>query len=250
MAEKRKSVFERPSRRRRNRSSTPVPDLLSPYLPGPELFISSPLSAVHTRPVHPSAIVDSSLRGAFVSSIGHVPYSGSNPTLSFDSNSMFPNFSVFRTESGVVQDLSSRSTAQSAFPPQIDWYGPSGSSFSYIDSTQSNPMTSTSSNPQYGIQKFFEEFRLPDYTLDSFSGRLLDVVANTAFSNDNVQVELRHAITRLLIFVYLYILNFDHFYIKSLYIGPSSFVYGLCMFLDCLTYWNQGCVILLTARLI
>ena len=95
MAEKRKSVFKRPSRHRRNRSSTPVPDLLSPYLPGPELFISSPLSAVQTRPVHSSAIVDSSPRGASFSSIGHVPYSGSNPTLSFDSNPMFPNFSVF-----------------------------------------------------------------------------------------------------------------------------------------------------------
>ena len=220
MAEKRKSVFKRPSRRRRNRSSTPVPDLLSPYLPGPELFISSPLSAVQTRPVHSSAIVDSSPRGASFSSIGHVPYSGSNPTLSFDSNPIFPNFSVFRTESGVVQDLSSRSTAQSALPPQIDWYGPSGSSFSYIDSTQSNPMTSTSSNPQYGVQKFFEEFRLPDYTLDSFSGRLLDVVANTAFSSGNVQVELRHAITRLLIFVYLYIINFDHFTLDHSILDP------------------------------
>ena len=199
MAEKRKSVFKRPSRRRRNRSSTPVPDLLSPYLPGPELFISSPIPAIRARPAYSSAIVDSSPRGAFLSPIGHVPYSGSNPTLSFDSNPISPNFSVFRTESGVVQDFSSRSTAQVALPPQIDWYGPSGSSSSYIDCTQSNPMASTSSNPQYGVQRFFEEFRLPDYTLDSFSGRLLDVVANTAFSSGNVQVELRHVITRLLI---------------------------------------------------
>ena len=220
MAEKRKSVFKRSSRCRRNRSSTPVPDLLSPYLPGPELFISSPLSAAQTRPVHSSAIVDSSPRGASFSSIGHVPYSGSNPTLSFDSNPIFPNFSVFRTESGVVQDLSSRLTAQSALPPQIDWYGPSGSSFSYIDSTQSNLMTSTSSNPQHGVQKFFEEFKLPDYTLDSFSGRLLDVVANTAFSSGNVQVELHHAITRLLIFVYLYIINLDHFTLDHSMLDP------------------------------
>ena len=220
MAEKRKSVFKRPSRRRRNRSSTPVPDLLSPYLPGPELFISSPISAIRTRPAYSSAIVDSSPRGASFSSIGHVPYSGSNPTLSFDSNPIPPNFSVFRTESGVVQDFSSRSTAQFALPPQIDWYGPSGSSSSYIDSTQSNPMTSTSSNPQYGVQRFFEEFRLPDYTLDSFSGRLLDVVANTAFSSGNVQIELRHAITRLLIFVYLYIINFDHFTLDHSILDP------------------------------
>ena len=56
----------------------------------------------------------SSLRGASFSLIGHVPYSSSNPSLSFDSNPIPPNFSVFSTESGVVQDLSSRSTAQSA----------------------------------------------------------------------------------------------------------------------------------------
>ena len=71
------------------------------------------------------------------------------------------------------QDLSVRSATQSVLPPQIDWYGPSGSSTSYIVSTQSNPMTSTSSNSLYGVQRFFQEFRLPDFTLDSFSGRLL-----------------------------------------------------------------------------
>ena len=182
-----------------------------------------PLSAVQTRPVHSSAIVDSSPRDASFSSIGHIHHSGSNPTLSFDSNPIFPNFSVFRTESGVVQDLSSRSTAQSTLPPQTDWYGPSGSSFSYIDSTQSNPTTSISSNSQYGVQRFFEEFRLPDYTLDSFSGRLLDVVANTAFSSGNAQVELSSCHYQVTNFVYLYIINFDHFYIRSLYIGSSNF---------------------------
>ena len=206
MAEKRKSVFKHPSRCRRNGSSTPAPDLLSPYLPGPELFISSPISAIQTRPVYSSAMVDSSPRGASFSSIGHAPYSGSNPTLSFDSNPIPPNFSLFPTESGVVQDLSGRLRAQSALPLQIDWYGPSGSSTSYIVSTQSNPMTSTSSNSQSGVQRFFEEFRLPDYTLDSFSGRLLDVISSTTFSSGNVQVELHHAITRLIVFFCIYIL--------------------------------------------
>ena len=229
MAEKRKSVLKHPSRCRRNRSSTPAPNLLSPYLPGPELFISSPISAIQTRPVYSSAIVDSSPRGASFSSIGHVPYSDSNPTLSFDLNPILPNFSLFPIESGVVQDLSSRSTAQSALPLQIDWYGPSGSSTSYIDSTQSNPMTSTSSNLQSDVQRFFEEFRLPDYTLDSFSGRLLDVISNTTFSSGNVQAELHHAITRLLVcfFLYLYIINFDHFTLDYFILGPltSSMIY-------------------------
>ena len=204
MAEKRKSVFKHSSRHRRNRSSTSSLDLLSPYLPGPELFISPSISAIQTRPVHSSAIVDSSPRGASFFSIRCVPYSGSNPSLSFDSNPIPPSFSLFPTESGIVQDLSSRSTAQSALPLQIDWYGPSGSSSSYIVSTQSNPMTFTSSNFQSDVQRFFEEFRLPDYTLDSFSRRLLDVVANTAFSSGNVQVELRHAITRLLVFLFFF----------------------------------------------
>ena len=225
MAEKRKSALKHPSRHRRNRSSTPAPNLLSPYLPGPELFISSSTSAIQTRPVYSSAIVDSSLRGVSFSSIGHVPYSGSNPSLSFDSNPIPPNFSVFFTESGAVQDLSSRLTAQSVLPPQIDWYGPSGSSSSHIVSTQSNFMTFTSSNSQSDVQRFFEEFRLPDYTLDSFSGRLLDVVANTAFSSGNVQVELCHAITRLLVFFFVFFLNFyiiifDHFTLDHFILSP------------------------------
>ena len=229
MAEKRKSVFKHPSRCRRNRSFTPAPNLSSPYLPGPELFISSSILAIQTRPVYSSAIVDSSPRGVSFSSIGHVPYSGSNPTLSFNSNPILPNFSLFPTESGVVQDLSSRSTAQSALPLQIDWYGPSGSSSSHIVSTQSNPMTSTSSNFQSGVQRFFEEFSLPNYTLDSFSGKLLDIVANTAFSSGDIQAELRHAITRLIVFffLYLYIINFDHSTLDYFILGPltSSMIY-------------------------
>ena len=75
---------------------------------------------------------------------------------------------------------------------------------SYMVSTQSNVMTSTSNNSLSGVQRFFQEFRLPDYTLDSFSGRLLDVVSSTTFSSGDVQVELHHAITRLMVFVFLY----------------------------------------------
>ena len=52
-------------------------------------------------------------------------------------------------------------------------------------------------------------------------GRLLDVVANTAFSSGNVQVELHHAITRLLVsFLYLYIINFDHFTLDHFILDP------------------------------
>ena len=200
MAEKRKSAFKHTSRHRRDRSSTPALDLLSPYLPGPELFISPPISAIQTRPAYSSARFDSSLNSASSFSIGYAPYSSTNSTLSFDLNPIPLNSSLFHTESHVVQDLSVRLTAQSVLPLQIDWYGPPRPSTSYMVSTQSDPMTPTSSNSQSGVQRFFQEFRLPDYTLDSFSGRLLDVVSSMTFSSSVVQVELCHGITRLMVF--------------------------------------------------
>ena len=199
MAEKRKSAFKHPSRCRRNRSSTPALDLLSPYLPGPELFISPPMSSIQMRPVYSSARFDSSLSSTSSFLIGYAPSSNTNPMLSFGSNPIPSNSSSFYTESHVVQDLSVRSMAKSVLPLQKDWYGPSRPSALYMVSTQSNYMTSISSNPQSGVQRFFQEFRLPDYTLDSFSGRLLDVVSSTTFSSGDVQVELCHAITRLMV---------------------------------------------------
>ena len=196
MAEKRKSVFKCPYRHRRNRTTTP--DLLSPYLLGPELFISSPMSTIQTRLVYSTFRSDSSLSSAYPFIIGYSP--STNPMASFDSNLIPSSSSPLYNESSVVEDLSVRSTAQSILPPQIDWYRPSGPSTSYVVPAQSNFMTSTSSNPQSGIQRFFQEFRLPDYTLDNFSGRLLDVVSNMTFSSGDVQAELHHAITRLMVF--------------------------------------------------
>ena len=111
-----------------------------------------------------------------------------------------PNSSSLYTESHVVPDLSVRLTTQFVPPLQIDWYGPSRPSTLYMVPTQSNLMTSTSSNSQSGAQRFFQEFRLPDYTLDSFSGRLLDVISSTTFSSGDIQAELHHAITRLMVF--------------------------------------------------
>ena len=198
MAEKRKSAFKCPYRHRRNRSSTPALDLLSPYLPGPELFISPPMSTIQTRPAYSSARSDSSLSSAFSFTFGYS--SSTNSMVSFDSKPIPSNSSSFYTESSVVEDLSVRLTAQSVLPLQIDWYGPSRPSTLYMVPTQSHFMTSISSNPQSGVQRFFQEFRLPDYTLDSFSGRLLDVVSSMTFSSGDVQGELHHAITRLMFF--------------------------------------------------
>ena len=125
MAEKRKSAFKLPSRHRRNRSSSHALDLLSPYLPGPELFISLPMLAIQMRPAYSSARFDSSLNSASSFPIRYAPYSSINPMLSFDSNPIPLNSSSFHTESHVVQDLSVRLTTQSVLPPQMDWYGPS-----------------------------------------------------------------------------------------------------------------------------
>ena len=190
MAEKRKSAFKCPYRCRRNRISTP--DLLFPYLPGPELFISPPMSTVQTSPVYSTASSGSSLSSVSPFIFGYS--SSANPMVSFDSNLVPSNSGLLHTESSVVKDLSIRSTAQSVFLLQIDWCGPPGPSTSYIAAVQSNFMISTSSNPHSSIQRFFQDFRLPDYTLDSFSGRLLDVVSSTTFSGSNVQAELHHAI--------------------------------------------------------
>ena len=196
MAEKRKSAFKHPYRCRRNRTSTP--DLLSPYLPGPELFISPPMSTFQTRPVYLTASFSSGLSSVSPFIIGYS--SSANPMASLDSNLIPSSSGPLHTESSVVEDLSVRLTAQSILPLQMDWYGPSGPSTLYMVSTQSDFMISTSSNPHSSIQRFFQDFRLPDYTLDSFSGRLLDVVSNMTFSSGDVQAELCHAITRLMVF--------------------------------------------------
>ena len=81
----------------------------------------------------------------------------------------------------------------------MDWYRPPWPSTSYMTPVQSKLMISISSSPHSDIQRFFQDFRLPDYTLDSFSGRILDVVSNTTFSSGDVQAELCHAITRLIV---------------------------------------------------
>ena len=198
MVEKRKSVSKHPYWCRRSRISTP--DLLFPYLLGPELFVSPPMSTVQTRPVYLTARSGSNLSSVSPFIPGYSSFV--NPMVSFDSNLVPSNSGLLHTESGAVKDLSIRLTTQSVFPPRMDWCGPLGPSTSYMVPVQSNPMISISSNPHSDIQRFFQDFRLPDYTLDSFSGRLLDV-SSTTFSSGDVQTELCHAITRL---------NFDFFH--------------------------------------
>ena len=107
--------FKHPYRHRRNRSSTPALDLLSPYLPGPELFISPPISTVQTRPAYSTVRSDSSLSSVSSFTFGHS--SSVSPMMSFDSNLIPSNSGSIYMESSVVQDLSVRLTGQSVLPP-------------------------------------------------------------------------------------------------------------------------------------
>ena len=200
MVDKRKSVSKCPYCHRRNRIST-TPDLLSPYLPGPELFVSPPMSTVQTVPVYLTSRSGGNLNNGSPFTSGYSSFA--NSIAPFDSNLIPSNSGPSYTESDVVEDFSSRSTTQSVLP-QMDWCGPSRPSTSYTTPVQSDPMISTSRNAHSDIQRFFQDFRLPDYTLDNFSGRLLDVVSSTTFSSGNVQTELCHAITRLITPAYVF----------------------------------------------
>ena len=195
MVDKRKSVSKCPCWHRRNRISTP--DLLFSYLLGPELFVSPPLLTVQTVPVYLTSRSGSSLSNASPFISGYSSFA--NSIAPFDSNLVPLNSGPSYTESDVVEDLSIRSTTQSVFPPQMDWCGPLRPSTSYIAPVQSDPMISTSRNPYSDIQRFYQDFRLPNYTLDTFSGRLFDVISSTTFTSGDAQTELHHAITRLIV---------------------------------------------------
>ena len=188
MADKRKSVFKCPCRHRRNRISTP--DLLFPYLLGPELFVSPPMLTIQTVPVYLTSRSGSSLNNASPFISGYSSFA--NPLAPFDLNLVPSNSGPSYTESDVVEDLSIRSTTQSVFPPQMDWCRPSRPSTSYIAPAQTDPMISTSRSPYSDIQRFYQDFRLPNYTLDTFSGRLFDVVSSTTFTSGDVQTELHY----------------------------------------------------------
>ena len=205
MVDKRKSFFKCPYWHRGSRRSTP--DLLTPYLPGPELILPSPLSVVQTMPVYSISRSCSNLSSASPFVTGSSSFVDS--IAPFDSSLAPSSFSPLYTVSGVVKDLLIRSTTQSVFPSQMDWGGTSGPSTSYTAPVPSGPTVPTSRDPLPNIQRLYQEFRLPNYSLDTFSGRLFDVVSSTTFVTVNVQTELHCAITRLILFyIYIY-MSFD-----------------------------------------
>ena len=101
MADKRESVSKRSYQHRRNRISTP--DLLFPYLPGPELFVSLPMLTVQTVPVYSTSRSGSNLNNAPSFTSGYS--SLANPIAPFDSNLIPSNSGSSYTESDVVEDV-------------------------------------------------------------------------------------------------------------------------------------------------
>ena len=160
------------------------------------------MSTVQTMPVYSTSRSGSSLNNAFPFISGYSSFADS--IAPFDSNLVPSNSGLSYTEPNVVKHLSIRLTTQSVFPSQMDWCRPSGPSTSYIAPVQSDPMIPISRNSHFDIQRFYQDFRLPNYSLDTFSGRLFDVVSSTTFISGDVQTELHHAITRLIVSAYVF----------------------------------------------
>ena len=130
-----------------------------------------------------------------------------NSIAPFDSSLAPSSFGLLHINPGVIEDLSIRSTIQSVFPSWMDWCGPPGPSTSCTAPIPSGLIVPTSRDPLPNIQRFYQDFRLPNYSLDTFSGRLFDVVLSTTFVTGNIQTELHRAITRL-IYVFFCIFEF------------------------------------------
>ena len=152
-------------------------------------------------PVYSTSSSSSNLDNVSPFITGHAPFADSIAPP--DSSLIPPNYGPSYTESDPVEDLLIRSTTQSVSPPQMDWYGPTGPSTSHMAPVQSDHMISISRNLFFDIQRFYQDFRLPNYSLDTFSGRLFDVLSSTTFVSGNIQTELHHAITRLIVSVYV-----------------------------------------------
>ena len=148
MVDKRKSLPKCPYWCRRSRRSTP--ELLFPYLLGLELFVSPPMSTVQKMPAYLTSRSGSSLDSASPFITGYASFTDS---IALPDSSLIPsNSGPSYTESDVVEDLLIRSTTQSVFPSQMDWYGPTGPSTSYMTPVQSDPMILTSRNSHSDIQ--------------------------------------------------------------------------------------------------
>ena len=154
-----------------------------------------------TIPVYLTSKSGSNLSNTPLILIGYAPCV--DPIAPLDANLVPSNSGSSYTESDVVENLSIRLARHSIFSLQMDWCGPSGPRTSYMTPVQSDAMIPISRNSHSDIQMFYQNSRLPNYSLDTFSGRLFDVVSSKTFTTGDVQTELHHAITRSIVFVYL-----------------------------------------------
>ena len=79
-----------------------------------------------------------------------------------------------------------------------------GPSISYAAPVPLGLTVSTIRDPSPGVQRFYQDFKLPNYPLDTFSGKLFDVTSSTVFVAGDTQAQLHHAISRLFFLYYLY----------------------------------------------
>ena len=116
---------------------------------------------------------------------------------------------VFHTNPSVVEDLLIGSTTHSVFLSQTDWCGPPGPNISYAAPVPSSPTAHTTRDPSLSIQRFYQDFKFPNYPLDTFSNKLFDVTSSTVFVDGDTQTQLCYAITRLFFFIlFMYIWAF------------------------------------------
>ena len=151
MADKRKSLFKHPYQHRRSRRSTP--NLLTPYLPGPELILPSPMSVVQTMPVYLISRSCSNLSSTSPFVTGGPSFV--NSIAPFDLGLAPSSFGPLHIDTGVVEDLSIRSATQSVFPSQMDWCGPPGPSTLHTAPIPSGPTVPTSRDPLSNVQRLF-----------------------------------------------------------------------------------------------
>ena len=132
--------------------------------------------------------------------------SSASPMMPFDSNLVPSSSSPSYTESNVVENLSVRSTA-------TDY---SSTAIRLVRGLQGPvlhtwfPLSLISWLPPVVILSLvskdsFKNLDYWTYTLDRFSGRLLDVVSSTTFSSGDVQADLLHAVTKLMVFLHMYL---------------------------------------------
>ena len=217
MVDKRKSLFKCPYQHRRSRRSTP--DLFTPYLLGPELILPSPMSMVQSMPIYSVSRSCSNLSRASPFVTGSSSFVDS--VAPFDLGLAPSSSGPLHIDFGIIEDLSLRSTTHSVFSSQMDWCGPLGPSTSYTTPVSSGPTVPTGGDPLPSIQRFYQNSRLPNYPLDTFSGRLFDVVSSTTFVTGNTQTELHCAITRLIyVVIYIWVLIFP---VRICYLLSSNF---------------------------